>query len=141
MHPTHPNDEADLDTNSDAPRSRPRGYRRLVVVFCLLVVVLLLTFIPPLLNMSRLQLRIARNISASIGRPVHFDRVSLTLLPIPGFTLENFVVDEDPAYGSEPILRADQVRVTLRVSSALAPRRVLSKISPHRSQRQPCPRP
>jgi AsmA protein len=117
MQPTHPNDEADLDTNSDAPPSRPRGYRRLIVVFCLLVVVLLLTFIPPLLNMSRLQLRIARNISASIGRPVHFDRVSLTLLPIPGFTLENFVVDEDPAYGSEPILRADQVRVTLRVSS------------------------
>jgi hypothetical protein len=117
MHPTHPNDEADLDTNSDAPAARPRSYRRLFVVFCVLVFILLLTFIPPLLNVSRFQQRIARNIGASVGRPVHFDRLSLTLLPIPGFTLENFVVDEDPVFGSEPVLRADEVRVTLRVSS------------------------
>ena len=30
------------------------------------------------------------------GRPVHLDRVSLNLLPLPGFILENFVVEEDP---------------------------------------------
>jgi len=112
MQPTHANDE----TDQESPPA-PRSYRRLIALFCVLVVILLLTFIPPLINVSRLQLRIARNISASIGRPVHFDRVSLDLLPLPGFTLENFVVDEDPAFGSEPILRADQVRVTLRLTS------------------------
>ena len=117
MQPTPHNDEADLDTNPAASPSHPRGHRRLIAVFCLLVVLLLLTFIPPLLNVNRFQLRIARNISASIGRPVHFKSVTFNLLPLPGFTLEEFVVDEDPVFGSEPILFANQVRVTLRVSS------------------------
>jgi AsmA family len=116
MQPSSHNDEADLDTASD-PRPAPRSYRRLIVLFCLLVFILLLTFIPPLLNVSRFQQRIARNISASVGRPVHFKSVALNLLPLPGFTLENFTVDEDPAFGSEPILHAGEVRATLRFSS------------------------
>ena len=41
----------------------------------------------------------------------------LNLLPLPGFTLENFVVDEDPAFGNEPVIRANSVRATLRISS------------------------
>ena len=98
-------------------RRLPRGHRRLIALFCFLVAILLLTFIPPLLNVSRFQQRIARNISASIGRPVHFSKLSLNLLPIPGFTLDNFVVDEDPAFGSEPILFAETVRADLRFSS------------------------
>jgi AsmA protein len=98
-------------------RTRPRGHRRLLALFWLLIVILLLTFIPPLLNVSRFQQRIARNISASIGRPVHFDKLSLNVLPLPGFTLDNFVVDDDPTFGSEPILFADTVRADLRFSS------------------------
>jgi AsmA protein len=117
MQPTSAHDEPDLDTNSGAPPARPRSYRRLIVVFCLLVFILLLTFIPPLLNVTRFQQRIARNISASVGRPVHFNSVSLNLLPIPGFNLNGFVIDEDPAFGSEPILFASTVRADLRFSS------------------------
>jgi AsmA protein len=117
MHPAPHNHEADLDTDSGTRPARPRGHRRLIAVFCLLIAFLLLTFIPPLINLSSLRLRIARNISASIGRPVHFARVSPFLLPLPGFTLEDFVVDEDPAFGSEPVLRAGQVRATLRIRS------------------------
>ena len=113
---THSSSEADLDTTPDA-RPKRRHYRLWLAALCLLLLVLLLAFIPPLINASRFQLRIASNISASIGRPVHFDRVSPVLLPLPGFTLENFVVDEDPAFGSEPILRAGEVRATLRLSS------------------------
>jgi AsmA protein len=113
---------------SAAGRTRPRGQRRLLALFSLLIVILLLTFIPPLLNVSRFQQRIARNISASIGRPVHFDKLSLNLLPLPGFTLDNFVVEEDPAFGSEPVLFADTVRADLRFSS-LWRRAEFSKIS------------
>ena len=110
------------DTHSDAKpeleTSAPGRYRgRLVLILSVVLVVLLMAFIPPLINVSRLQRRIARNISASIGRPVHFDRLSLTLLPTLGFTLQNFVVAEDPAFGYEPILRADEVHVTLRIAS------------------------
>lgn len=117
MHPAPHNDEADLDTDPGTRPARARGHRRLIAVFCLILAFLLITFIPPLINLSSLQLRIARNIGASIGRPVHFARVSPVLLPLPGFTLEDFVVDEDPAFGSEPVLRAGQVRATLRISS------------------------
>ena len=76
--------------------------RRLITLFIALVALLLLVLLPPLLNVSRLQRRVARNISASLGRPAHFDQITLNLLPVPGFTLQNFVVDEDPAFGSEP---------------------------------------
>jgi AsmA protein len=55
--------------------------------------------------------------SESLGRPVHLDKVTLHLLPMPGFTFENFVVSEDPAFGNEPTIRANEVVATLRVSS------------------------
>ena len=90
---------------------------------------LLLVLLPPLLNVSRLQRRVARNISASLGRPVHFDQITLNLLPVPGFTLQNFVVDEDLAFGSEPILRASQVHANLRLRSLWGSHVEFSRIS------------
>ena len=108
----HSDAEPELETSSPGQLRR-----RLALVLSLVLVVLVLAFIPPLINVSRLQRRIARNISLSIGRPVHFDRLSLTLLPTAGFTLENFVISEDPAFGYEPILRADEVHARLRLSS------------------------
>jgi len=108
----HSDAEPELETSSPGQLRR-----RLALVLSLVLVVLVLAFIPPLINVSRLQRRIAHNISLSIGRPVHFDRLSLTLLPTAGFTLENFVISEDPAFGYEPILRADEVHARLRLSS------------------------
>ena len=122
--PTHFEAEPDLDA---VPSHRIRN--RLLVGLTILLVILLLAFVPPLINVSRFQRRIERNISASIGRNVTFDRVSLSLLPVPGFTLDNFVIDEDPAFGSEPILWASQVDVTLRISSLWRRRVEFSKIA------------
>jgi AsmA protein len=103
--------------------------RRLITLFIALVALLLLVLLPPLLNVSRLQRRVARNISASLGRPAHFDQITLNLLPVPGFTLQNFVVDEDPAFGSEPILRASQVHANLRIRSLWGSHVEFSRIS------------
>jgi AsmA protein len=122
MHPT------DNQTDQDSPPTS-RGRTRLIVLLCLLLVFVVIAFLPPLVNVSRFQKRIASNISAALGRPVHFDSVALTLIPLPGFTLKNFVVDEDPAFGYEPILRADQVQVTLRISSLWHPHIEFSKIA------------
>jgi AsmA protein len=80
-------------------------------------ILLLLLLTPPLLNVNRLRLRIAGGMSATLGRPVHMDKVSVHLLPVPGFTLENLVVSEDPAFGDEPVIRAMKVELTLRPSS------------------------
>jgi len=115
---------------SDAESSFAVTHRRLIALFIALVaLLLLLLLLPPLLNVSRLQRRVARNISASLGRPVHFDQITLNLLPIPGFTLQNFVVDENPAFGSEPVLRASQVRANLRLRSLWSRHVEFSRIS------------
>ena len=91
--------------------------RRWVITLCVVLALLLLLFTPPLVNVNRLKRRIATSISASLGRPVQLDGVTMHLLPVPGFTLQNFVVSEDPAFGAEPIIRANVVDVTLRPSS------------------------
>jgi len=101
-------------TSEKTPSRRTRTLARWGAGLLLLAA---LIFTPPLLNVSRLQRRITASISASLGRPVRMDKVSLHLLPVPGFTLENLVVSEDPAFGSEPTIRAGKVEVTLRPSS------------------------
>lgn len=103
-------------THRASPRRRSH-LRRFRFLYLAIFAVLLLIFLPPLVNLGRYQRTIATSIGNSVGRPVHLDRVSLTLLPLPGFTIENLVVGEDPAFGSEPIIRANQVHVTLRISS------------------------
>lgn len=120
------------ETSHEAPEERlDWGHlrTRLAWVLSAILLVLLLVIVPPLLNVSRFQRRIASNLSNSLGRPVHLDRVSLTLLPLPGFTLENFVVNEDPAFGYEPILRANEVRATVRISSLWSHHVEFSRIS------------
>jgi AsmA protein len=99
------------------PSISSRHSRRLVALLIAGLAVLLALLLPPYINVSRYQRRVARNISASLGRPVHFDKISLNMLPVPGLTLQDFVVDEDPAFGAEPILRASQVRANLRLRS------------------------
>lgn len=101
-------------TSEKSPGRRTRTLARAIAALLLLAA---LVFTPPLLNVNRLQHRIAASISASLGRPVRMSKVTLHLLPMPGFTLENLVVSEDPAFGSEPIIRAGKVEVTLRPSS------------------------
>jgi AsmA protein len=104
-------------TDEDVEIDRTSRRRRRWVWVCVVAAVLLLLLTPPLLNVNRLKRRIATSISASLGRPVELDGVTMHLLPVPGFTLQNLVVSEDPAFGSEPIIRANVVDVTLRPSS------------------------
>ncbi len=119
---------ADSDEEDPEPL-KPHVRRRMFWVGGVLVVVGLLVVLPPLFNVSRYQRRIAASISASLGRPVHMDSVALNVLPMPGFTLTNFVVDEDPGFGAEPVIRADSVRVTLRMRSLWHRRVEFSRIA------------
>lgn len=102
---------------------------RYVVVYLILIGLILLAVLPPLVNVSRFKRRIVTSISTSIGRPVHLDNVSLVLLPFPGFKLENFVVEEAPAFGAEPVIHANNVVGTLRVSSLWRRKVEFSRIS------------
>src|ERR1035438_9025614 len=89
MHETHDHSDSPSDVEAELGTGSPHRVRsRLVVVLAFLLAVLVLVFIPPLINVSRFKRSVDRNISAALGRPVHFDRLSLTLLPVPGFTLD-----------------------------------------------------
>jgi len=77
---------------------------------------------------SRLKSRIITSLSAAVGRPVDLATVHIRLLPQPGFDLENLVVYDDPAFGSEPILRASAVTADLRLRSLLRGRLEVSKL-------------
>ena len=113
----------------EPPVMTEKSHRRLLTVFTVLVVVGLLLVLPPLVNVSRYQRRVAASISTSLGRPVHLDSVTLNLLPMPGFTLTNFVVSEDPSFGAEPVIQANEVTATLRMRSLWHRRLEFSRIA------------
>jgi uncharacterized protein involved in outer membrane biogenesis len=71
--------------------------------------------LPPLVGIQRFHRRIAESIGEGIGRPVRMSSVKMRLLPRPGFEIADFEVEEDPAFGAEPILRAAEVTAYVRL--------------------------
>jgi len=80
-------------------------------------VLALAVFVPPLIKLQSFRKSIVEWISGALDRPVSVREVRLRLFPQPGFQLRGFVVQDDPAFGSEPMLRADEVTANLRLSS------------------------
>lgn len=115
-------------TLTQSPRRRSL-IRRLLPISIVLFLMIVLAVVLPLININRYQRRIVASLSESLGRPIHLDRISLTVLPLPGFTIENLVVGEDPAFGSEPFVRASAVRARLRISSLWRRRIEFTRIS------------
>lgn len=99
---------------SENARKSQKKYWILFTVLLLLAVALIL---PPLINMNRYQRRIADAIGSALGRRVHLSSATLRLLPLPGLELSDFLVEEDPAFGAEPTLRAQSVEASIRLSS------------------------
>ncbi len=110
-------EDSDRMESNEQSIEHARRRQRVTMAAVVVLVLLLLAITPPLFNVGRYQRRVVSSMSESLGRPVHLDKVSLHLLPMPGFTLQNFVVTEDPAFGNEPTIRANEVVATLRVSS------------------------
>ncbi len=84
---------------------------------------------PPLISLNRLHGRIAESISQAIGRPVRMSSITMRLLPRPGFQISDFVVDEDPAFGAEPVLRSSQVLASVRILPLWRGRIEIARIS------------
>jgi len=99
------------------------------IAVALVLLVVIATIVLPLININRYHHTIADSLSRSLGRPVHLGSVQLQLLPRPGLALTDFVVEEDPGFGAEPLLRAPSVTVSLRPSSLWRDRLEVSRIS------------
>ncbi len=103
-----------------------RSTRRLVLA--LLALAVLAFFLPPLINVNLFRTRLATSMSNALGRKVSVGGVSLRLLPQPGFDLRRVVIDEDPHFGAEPMLRADEVTAALRLSGLWRGRLEIAKL-------------
>lgn len=106
---------------------RPSARASVTLALCLAM--LLLVVLPPLLSLNRYQRRVTTSMSQVLGRPVHLDRITLNLLPLPSFTLENLVIDEAPGFGAEPMIRANRVNARLRIGSLWRHRVEFSRIT------------
>jgi AsmA protein len=125
-------DEIEVDPEDTEPKPMtPESRRRMLWAIGALGLLGLTAVLPPLIHVNQYRREIVTSISTSLGRPVHLDSVTLNVLPVPGFTLTNFVVSEDPAYGAEPVIRADTVRVNLRLRSLWRRKVEFSRIELH----------
>ncbi len=106
----------------------PRAAKRWAVAV-VAALLLALRLLPPLTNVSRFRRRIATSIGQALDRDVTVDEVHLRLLPRPGFDLTRMVISEDPAFGAEPMLHADQVTAALRITSLWRGRMEISRLS------------
>jgi hypothetical protein len=102
---------------TDEARGRKKSRRRLRVGLALLAALLAIVVVPPLISVSHYKSRITQLIAESLGRPVRLSSVDVRLLPVPAFELTNLTVDEDPTYGTEPVLRANTVTASIRLRS------------------------
>ena len=102
---------------------------RLWLALTALVVLLAVVLVPPMVSINRYKNDITHLVSESLGRPVRLSSVELRLIPRPGFVLTDLTVDEDPAYGAEPVLRANAVKASIRLFSLWRGRLEISRIS------------
>ena len=97
------------------------------IVFLVAILLALTFLIRP--GVGRLRTRILASISSGLGRQVDASSVNLRFLPQPGFDLYDFVVHDDPAFGAEPILRAEEVTASLRLFSILRGRLEIARLN------------
>jgi hypothetical protein len=75
-----------------------------------------------------LRAHIVNSVSSALGRQVEIESVRLRLFPQPGFDLKNFIVHDDPAFSAEPMLRAQEVAASLRLTSLLRGRLEIARL-------------
>jgi len=110
-------------------QSRPRTTKRIWLALAVVVALLAILLVPPYVSVSRYKSQITSLMADSLGRPVRLGSVELHLLPRPGLVLTDLVVDEDPAYGAEPILHADTVTASFRLLALWRGRLEISRVS------------
>jgi len=96
-----------------------------VAGICLLLIALLL--VRP--QAERVRWRVSQSISLAVGKRVQIGSLHLRFLPRLGFELEDFVIYDDASVGSEPLLRAQDVSASLRVTSLLRGRFEISSLA------------
>lgn len=93
---------------------KPHHFRARTLLLILAALIFAGWFIPPFFHARRYRRTLQAGLESKLGRPVELGAATFRLLPHPGFSVENVVVEEDPAFGSEPFARVDRVECDLR---------------------------
>jgi len=92
-----------------------RSQKRVVLGAAIFVVLVL--FVVPFIRIRQYKLSITQALSQTLGREVTVQDASLQTFPQPGLLLTGIVIADDPSISPEPILRAEEVLATIRVTS------------------------
>lgn len=71
--------------------------------------------LPKVLNPERYRPRIEQMLTDVTGRKVTIGTMHLHVFPVPGITADGFTLGEDPAFGTEPFLKADRIDARVRL--------------------------
>jgi AsmA protein len=96
-----------------------------------LVVVLLgaLLALPLLLDTPAIQTYASQAASHALGRPVKFDALSISALPLPTVKLRGLQVAEDPSFGPGPFITVTEGRMRIRIRPLLQGRVELADLT------------
>ncbi|TAM84716.1 MAG: AsmA family protein [Acidobacteria bacterium] len=93
-------------------QTRRRNLRNAAAALALLIVA---AWVAPLfLNAGRYRPLLKAGLEHSLGRKVALGHIALHFFPRLGFTVDDVVVDEDPAFGLEPFVRVGRIDCDLR---------------------------
>ncbi len=98
-------------------------------MFALVLTILLALFVPPYVNLKRFRATLESSLGRALQRRVTIGSANLRLLPRPGFDFSGFTVYDDPTLSNEPMLRADGVTASLRLTSLWRGRLEIASLS------------
>src|SRR4051812_12671660 len=86
-----------------AAKPKRRWFTWPKLVFYALILLLAAAWYVPKLSAESYREPIHMGLENALGRKVQIGEVKFRLLPIPGFTISDVIIGEDPAIGPEPI--------------------------------------
>ncbi len=89
---------------------------------------MLAVFVVPAINVKRYRDSVSRALGRALGREVAVRSVSLRVLP-PGLILKGVAISDDRSISAEPMLRAEEVRASLRWTSLWRGRLEIASLS------------
>ena len=85
--------------------------------------------VPYLVDLPRVQALIATNASQALGRPVKFQSMKISALPLPAVELQGLEIAEDPHFGKDAFVRLESGTVRLKLWPLLRGRVELGDIT------------
>src|SRR4029434_1712225 len=85
--------------------------------------------LPLLLDTPAIQTYASQAASHALGRPVKFDRRSISALPLPTVRLRGLQVADDPSFGPGPFITVTEGRMRIRIRPLLQGRVELADLT------------